>query len=57
MCTVKTQADVRLELIQMEKTVLSAGDASEKMSATAFLAAAFDIEDAQCVLHQLLLAI
>lgn len=46
---VKTQADVRLELIQLEKTMLSAGNAFENMSASSFLTAAFDIEDAQCV--------
>jgi hypothetical protein len=47
-CGVKTQASVRLELIQMETTAPS-GHMSEKMSATSFLEAAFDIEDTQCV--------
>ena len=51
MHAVKTQADVRLELIQMEKAALSSAPATEKISATSFLAAAFDIEDDQYVLH------
>ena len=44
---VKSQADVHLELLQMEKT-MSSGDGT--MSASSLLAAAFDIEDMQWVL-------
>lgn len=47
---VKTQADVRLELIEMEKAILAPGATSDtEMGATSLLTAAFDIEDAQYV--------
>jgi hypothetical protein len=46
---VKTQADVRLELIEMEKALLPASGTSNQASATSLLTAAFNIEDAQYV--------
>jgi hypothetical protein len=49
MCGVKTQAEVRLELIEMEKTILVPGGTCDETSATSLLMAAFDIEDAQYV--------
>ena len=45
---VKTQADVRLELIEMEKAELASGKPPDNISATSLLTAALDIEDAQC---------
>jgi hypothetical protein len=41
------QAEVHLELIEMEKTILVPGGTCNKPSATSLLMAAFDIEDAQ----------
>lgn len=49
MCGVKTQADVHLEIIEMEKTMLLPGGTFDKTSATSLIMAAFDIEDAQYV--------
>ena len=51
-CGVKTQADVRLELIEIEKAELASGEPSDNISATSLLTAASGIEDAQCALLQ-----